>query len=109
MKHLIFSVVLVGAVGCSENPLDPDEEGEIKTNLDELGGVVPPTGGGGGGGGSSGPTCDDACGKIAECFPGQIDYDACVTNCQQNYTAENRQFIEDASCQQIADALNGGG
>ncbi len=65
-------------------------------------------GGGGPGGGGEVPTCDQVCDKFVDCFGDQVDYQTCQTECGGNFTDENKRFVMQASCQQLAEALQGG-
>jgi hypothetical protein len=103
MRHAILLLVLAAA-GCSENPLDPDHKGQIKSAFDDVANAV------GGNGGDSGPTCEQVCDKLSGCcneapyaFCG-ITYEDCLNQCNP-LTAQQRQAYLDATCEAIDQAV----
>jgi len=93
MKTLILSLLLAAAVvACSENPLDPDQLGQVRTAFDDL----------------LAESCTAVCQRIADCGC-PVDMDQCVPYCEEELSQEEQAAIAAMGCAEVAAAFCAGG
>lgn len=95
MKRILLSALVLAVLGCSENPLDPDNKGEVKTAFDDELAAV--------------DECEAACNNVVRCLNAQDRYNECLGTCAAEWNSQQRAQIAQASCDELIAAAQGGG